>query len=224
MSQATSAPPAAEPVAQTQYHANELINALTHGAGLVLSIVGCIVLVASAIASGEVWRVAGCSIFSAAMISVYAMSTLSHSAFKPELVRLFERLDQGSIYLLIVGTYTPFSLVYLRTDGFWLLFGVMWTLALSGCVCKVFFPDRLNGTAVWTYVCLGWLPALAAQSLLERVPAGALWGVLIGGLCYTLGTVFLVLDNQRFRFHAIWHIFVIAGSTCHFLTVLFFAA
>lgn len=224
MSEAHTTTPPAESNPRASYHFDELINAVTHGIGLVLSIIGGIVLVASALSSGDVWRVTGCSVFSITLIAVYAFSTLSHSAFKPELIRLFERFDQGSIYLLIVGTYTPFSLVYLRTGGFWVLFGLMWALALGGCVCKVFFPDRLNGVAVWTYVCLGWMPAMAAKPLLDLVPGGALLGVLIGGICYTLGTVFLVWDNQRFRFHAIWHIFVIAGSTCHFLAVLFFAA
>lgn len=224
MSQAPIAPPVADPLPPTHYHVDELINAVTHGAGLVLSVVGGIVLVTFALASGDIWRVTGCCVFSTTLIAVYAFSTLSHSAFKPELIRLFERLDQGSIYLLIVGTYTPFSLVYLRTGGFWALFGVMWTLALGFCICKVFFPQRLNGVAIWTYIGLGWMPAMAAVPLLELAPAAALWWVLIGGVCYTLGTVFLMWDNQRFRFHAIWHMFVIAGSTCHFLAVLFFAA
>jgi len=149
---------------------------------------------------------------------------LSHSPFRPGLIRLFERLDQGFIYLLIVGTYTPFALVYLRTGGWWLLFVLMWTLALSGCCCKIFFPHRINGVAVWTYVFLGWMPIMAAKPVLELIPGGALWGLLIGGLCYTFGTLFLVCNIKRFHFHAIWHMFVIAGSTAHFLTILFYVA
>jgi hemolysin III len=218
----TTAP--TEPVPQSNYHLDELINAVTHGAGLLFSIVGGIVLVSYALSSGDAWRVAGCSVFSMTLIAVYAFSTLSHSSFKPGLIRLFERLDQGSIYLLIVGTYTPFALVYLRTGAGWLLFVTMWTLALSGCFCKIFFPHRLNGVAVWTYVLLGWMPIIAAKPLLELVPANALWGVLFGGLCYTFGTAFLVCDNKRFRFHAIWHMLVIAGSTFHFFTIFFFVA
>jgi hemolysin III len=224
MSKAPSTTAPAEPVPQTHYHGDELINAVTHGAGLALCIVGGISLVVCALSSGDTWRVAGCSVFAMTLIAVYAFSTLSHSSFKPELIRLFQRLDQGSIYLLIVGTYTPFALVYLRTGGWWLLFGMMWALALSGCFCKIFFPHRINGVAVWTYVFLGWMPIIAAKPLFELVPAAALWWVLIGGLCYTFGTAFLVCDNRRFRFHAIWHMFVIAGSTCHFFTILFFVA
>lgn len=218
----TTAP--AEPVPQANYHVDELINAVTHGAGLAFTIAGGIVLVVCALSSGDAWRVAGCGVFSTTLIAVYAFSTLSHCSFKPGLIRLFERLDQGFIYLLIVGTYTPFALVYLRTGGGWLLFVMMWTLALSGCFCKIFFPHRINGVAVWTYVLLGWMPIIAAKQLLEIVPAGALWGILIGGLCYTFGTAFLVCDNKRFRFHAIWHMFVIAGSASHFFTILFFVA
>ena len=201
---------------------DELIHAVTHGAGLALSVVGGITLLFFALASGDAWRVAGCSIFSMTLVAVYAFSTLSHSSFKPDLIHLFRRLDQGSIYLLIVGTFTPFALVYLRTGGWWWVLAVMWALALSGCFCKIFFPHRINGVAVWTYLLLGWMPIITAKPLLECLPAAALWWVLIGGLCYTFGTVFLVCNNKRFRFHAIWHMFVIAGSTCHFFTILFF--
>jgi hemolysin III len=219
----TTAP--AEPVPRTHYDGDELINAVTHGVGLACCIVGGISLIVCALFSGDAWRVAGCSVFTMTLIAVYTFSTLSHSPFKPDLIRLFERLDQGSIYLLIVGTYTPFALVYLRTGGWWLLLLVMmWALALSGCFCKIFYPHRINGVAVWTYLFLGWMPVIAAKPSIEFVPAAALWWVLIGGLCYTFGTAFLVCDNKRFRFHAIWHMFVIAGSTCHFFTILAFVA
>ena len=224
MSKVPTTTASAVSVSQAHYHVDELSHAVTHGVGLALSIVGGIALVVCAISSGDPWRVAGCGVFSMTLIAVYAFSTLSHSALKPELVRLFQRLDQGFIYLLIVGTYTPFALVYLRTGGWWLLFGMMWTLALCGFFCKIFFPHRLNGVAVWTYVFLGWMPIIAAKPLIEMIPAAASWGILIGGLCYTFGTAFLVCDNKRFRFHAIWHMFVIAGSACHFFTILFFVA
>ena len=224
MSKAALVAASAEPAPEPDYHGDELIHAITHGAGLALSIVGGIVLVVCALFSGDAWRVAGCSIFAMTLIAVYAFSTLSHSSLKPELIRLFQRLDQGFIYLLIVGTYTPFALVYLRTGGWWPLFGMMWVLALGGCFGKIFFPHRINGVAVWTYVLLGWMPIIAAKPLLESVPAAALWWVLIGGLCYTFGTAFLIIDNKRFSYHAIWHMFVIAGSACHFFTALFIVA
>jgi hemolysin III len=206
------------------YSADEFLNALTHGAGLVLSIVGGVALVVCAYFNGGLWQVIGCSIYAMTLIGVYAASTLSHSSFRPERVRFFERLDQGFIYLLIVGTSTPFSLAYLRTPGWWLLFGAMWTFALCGFVAKMFFAHRIKSVAVWSYVLLGWMPILATGSLIGQIPSTALWWMLIGGLCYTLGTVFLVGDLKRFRFHAIWHLFVIAGSACHYFTILFFVA
>jgi len=208
---------------EPRFHAAELVNAITHGVGLMLSIVGGIALFVCALYGGDAWRVAGCSVFATTLIAVYAASTLSHSALRPELRRLFERLDQGFIYLLIAGTFTPFALAYLRT-GWWWLFGMMWTCALCGCFFKILFSHRIKGVAVWTYVLLGWMPMIAASSLIKLVPAVALWWILIGGLCYTVGTAFLIYDNKRFHFHAIWHILVIAGSTCHFFPILFFVA
>lgn len=206
--------------------AEELVNALTHGLGLVLSSVGGLALVVCAIAQGDAWRIAGCSVFATTLIAVYAASTLSHSSFKPEMINMFRRLDQGFIYLLIAGTYTPFSLAYLRTGWWWVLLGLMWSFALGGCIAKILFSHRIKTVAVWTYVLLGWIPVFSATYLIERIPAAALWWMLIGGLCYTLGTVFLVFDYQykRFHFHAIWHMFVIAGSTCTFIAILFFVA
>ncbi len=116
----------------------------------------------------------------------------------------------------------PLALVYLRT-GWWLLFfGVMWTVALCGFVSKILFSHRLYGVAVWLYVLLGWTPIVTAPSLIEVVPAAVLWWMLVGGLCYTCGTLFLVYDNRHPLFHGVWHMFVIAGSTCHFVTILFF--
>lgn len=209
---------------EPHFQAGELVNALTHGIGLVLSIAGGIALFACALSHGDAWRVAGCSIFATTLIAVYAASTLSHCSLRPELRRWFQMLDQGFIYLLIAGTYTPFALAYLRSGWWWLLFGTMWAYALGGCLFKVLFSHRVRAVAVWTYVLLGWMPLIAASSFIEVIPAVALWWMLIGGLSYTLGTAFLVYDNKRFHCHAIWHLFVIAGSACHFFTILFFVA
>jgi hemolysin III len=202
----------------------ELAHAITHGIGLLLSIAGGTVLIVRVLADGNLWRIAGCSIFAAALIAVYAASTLSHSATKPRYRRLFRILDQGFIYLLIVGTFTPLALEYLRGSWWWLLLAGMWTVALVGCVSKVLFSHRIDAVTVWSYILLGWLPILPGRAYLELVPAAALWWVLAGGLCYTLGTVFLVLDVRRLHFHAIWHLSVLAGSICHYAAVFFFVA
>jgi hemolysin III len=180
------------PVLQT----NELVNAVTHGIGLVLSIAGAIVLIARSYSLGDAYLVAGCMVFSMALIAVYAASTLSHVPLGPRLRHLFRRLDQGSIYLLIAGSCMPFALVYLRTGWWFLFFGVMWTVALCGFVSKTMFSHRLEGVALWIYVLLGWMPIVTAPSLIHVLPAVALWGMLVGGLCYTCGTLFLVFSTE----------------------------
>ena len=131
---------------------------------------------------------------------------------------------KACIYLLIVGTYTPFALEYLRFGWWWLFLLLMWTAALVGFLSKLLFLHRIDAVTIWSYVSLGWLPIIPAWIYLDLVPWGALAWILIGGLCYTAGTVFLVLDHRRFHFHAIWHLFVIAGSVCHFYAVFLFVA
>ena len=116
----------------------------------------------------------------------------------------------------------PFAVVYLRTGGWFLFFGVMWTVALCGFVSKILFSHRVDGVAIWIYVLLGWMPLPTIPSLMEAIPAAALWWMLVGGLFYTCGTLFLVYDDRHPLFHGVWHMFVIAGSTCHFLTIFFF--
>ena len=204
--------------------AGELVNAVTHGIGLVLVTSGAIVLIARAHSHGDAYRVVGCTIFAMALIVVYATSTLSHLPLSPRLRHLFRRMDQGSIYLLIVGTGMPFALAYLRTGWWFVFFGLMWAVALCGFVSKILFSHRVDAVAIWSYVLLGWMPIVTVPSLLQVVPAAALWWMLIGGLCYTCGTLFLVLDTRHPLFHGVWHVFVIVGSTCHFMTILFFIA
>jgi len=204
--------------------AEELLNAVTHGIGLVLSIAGAVVLVACARSQGDAWRVAGCSVYATTLVAVYASSTLSHIALKPKLKRLFRTLDQGFIYLLIAGSFTPFALAYLRTGWWWLLFGLIWAVALFGFFGKILFAHRVEAVSVASYVLLGWMPIIAVMALIELVPAVALWWMLIGGVCYTAGTAFLIHDTKVLHFHAIWHMFVVAGSACHFFSILFFVA
>ncbi len=133
-------------------------------------------------------------------------------------------LDQGFIYLLIAATYTPFSLVFLRTGPWWLFLAVMWTIAMFGFLSKILLAHRVDSVTIWIYVVLGWLPGIAAPTLVGPVPEAGLWWMLIGGLCYTVGTVLLILDNHVRHFHALWHLFVIAGSACHFFVILLFVA
>lgn len=200
--------------------ADELLNTITHAVGLLLSILGSAVMIRYVLSQGDVWRCAGCGIYVAALMGVYASSTLSHSASHPNLKRRFRMLDQAFIYLLIVGTYTPFALAYLRS-GWWLLFlALLWAIALFGFLSKILIAHRVEAVAVWIYLALGWLPIIAAVPLLGLVPVIPLWWMLFGGLCYSVGTIFLLNDHRIPQFHAVWHVFVIAGSMFHFFAIL----
>jgi len=202
----------------------EFVNSVTHGIGLILSLAGSSILLSRVLAHPDPWRLVGCGIFATALVSVYTASTLSHAVPRLAWRRAFRILDQGCIYLLIVGTYTPFALEYLRFGWWWLFLSLMWTAALVGLLSKLLFLHRIDAVTIWSYVSLGWLPIIPARVYLDLVPRGALTWILVGGLCYTAGTVFLVLDHRRFHFHAIWHLFVIAGSACHFYAVFLFVA
>jgi hemolysin III len=202
--------------------ADELVNAVTHGVGLMLSIAGAILLIAGAYVRGDAYRVAGCAIYATTLIAVYAASTLSHSPANPRLRQWLRSLDQATIYLLIVGTCMPFALTYLRSGWWFLFFALMWTVALCGFASKMLFSHRVDSVAVWIYVLLGWMPILTVPALVNAIPATPLWWMLIGGLFYTCGTLFLVRDDRHRYFHAVWHVFVMAGSTCHFLAILIF--
>ncbi len=204
--------------------AEELANVLTHGLGFLLSIVGAIAMMFWVLREGDTWRVVACMIYALSLVGVYAMSTMSHFCSDPFQKIWYRRLDQGFIYLLIVATYTPFSLAFLRTTPWWLFLAAMWSVAIFGFISKVFLAHRVNAVSIWIYVVLGWMPIVAGPALIGLVDNAALWGMLIGGLCYTIGTVFLLLDNRVRHFHAAWHLFVMAGSACHFFVILIFVA
>lgn len=201
--------------------AEEIANTITHGFGFVLSLLGAAVLITSVLPHSDGWRIGACLVYSASLVAVYGMSTLSHSCRTAKWRQFFRSLDQGCIYLLIVGTYTPFSLTYLRSQGWWFLLGAMWFIAIAGFCSKVLFSHRVNAVSIWLYLLLGWMPLVAGFWIVPLVPAAVLWWVFVGGICYTLGTVFLIFDAHVFHFHAIWHLFVIAGSVCHYCGVLF---
>jgi hemolysin III len=181
--------------------------------------VGAIVFTWSWLDSRDLPSILSCSIYLASLITVYAMSTLSHSARSPKWKLLFRRLDQGTIFILIAATYTPFSVAYLPGGPWWLLLSVVWLLAIAGFVSKVCFAHGVEFVSVAPYVLLGWLPALAAPAIAQVMPPAIFWWMLIGGMCYTVGTLFLIYDGRVRHFHAIWHLCVIAGSACHFCGV-----
>ncbi|MCY2992029.1 MAG: hemolysin III family protein [Planctomycetota bacterium] len=202
----------------------EFVGALSHGIGLVLSIAAGVTLVTTAMAGGDLTCTVGCCFYATTLVALYAASTLSHLYLPDSLNRLFRSLDQGCIYLLIVGSFTPFALTFLRTP-FWLSFyALVLAVAVGGFLSKTAFAHRLDGSSIWLYVALSWGEGLAIQPLLSAIPSAGLFWIVAGGLCYMLGTIFLILDLRRYYFHAIWHLLVMAGSACHYVAILRFVA
>jgi hemolysin III len=199
----------------------ELVNSITHGIGLILCVIGAVVMVGD-LERGDVWRAAGCGVYLTSLITVYAMSTLLHSCQTPRWKSFFRALDQGSIYLLVAATFTPFSLAYLRTGVWWVLLGMIWGIALHGFLAKVLFAYRVDAPSIWPCVLMAGIPFISIPTLLNVISIAALWWMLIGVVCYAVGLVFWIHDERVRHFHAVWHVFVIAGSTCHFVGIYMF--
>jgi hemolysin III len=200
----------------------EWANTLTHAAALVLAVPALTALLASAAQRGSPRLLAGCSIYAATMIALYAASALSHFVEDARRRRFFRSLDQALIYTFIVGTYTPIMLGWLDSERWWALLGLMWAVAGVGFLAKLFWNHRVDGPATWGYLLLGWLPAVAVRPLLGVVPVAGLWCVVIGGLCYTLGVVVLKLDDKAPYLHALWHLAVMAGTAWHYFAILLY--
>jgi hemolysin III len=199
-------------------HREEIANALTHGLGVVLSIGGGAVLITQSALHAGVRETAAVSIFVAALILLYTASTLYHLARRPALKSRLKILDHCAIFLLIAGTYTPFTIAAMRGGWGWSLFGVIWGMALVGIVLKLFFTGRFTYLSTATYIGMGWLVVVAFVPLTQAVTPAALGWLIAGGVSYTAGTLFY--HNHRLRYsHAIWHLFVLGGSICHFAAV-----
>jgi hemolysin III len=199
----------------------ELANRLTHSAAAVLSLVGLVILVTAASRTGDPYRIVSSAIFCGSLSLFYIVSTIYHTIRSPKARYIFRVLDHVGIYLVIAASYTPFTLVSLRENSGWILFGVVWGLATAGAIFKVFMTHRLAFLAPVLYIALGWLIVVDLEGLLTMVPTkGVLW-LLAGGLCYTGGILFYAIDRIPYN-HAIWHVFVIAGSFCHYLAVLWY--
>lgn len=201
----------------------EIASSITHGLGLAGSLVMFPFLVIAASRDGDSWRVMSAIVFGLSLILLYAASTLYHALPGPRVKHVFRIIDHSAIYVLIAGTYTPFLLGPLRGPWGWSLFIVIWVLAIIGIVMKATLGIRWERLSTIVYLVMGWIGAIAIKPLLERVsPTGLLW-LLAGGLAYTAGVVFFVVD-QRVRYaHSIWHLFVATGSVCHVVAVLRYA-
>ena len=200
----------------------ELVNAVTHGLGLLLAVGGALVMIAGIWVRGETWLAASCGSYLVSLVGVYAMSTLSHSVTTSRWRTLFRQLDQAFIYLLIVATYTPFSAAYLRGGAWWVLLVLMWAVALIGFAAKLVYAHRVEAVSVSSYVLLAWMPIVAVPEMWRAAPPGAFEAIIAGAVCYMVGTLFLVNDERVRHFHAAWHLLVIAGSACHYLGILLF--
>ncbi|MCB9008142.1 MAG: hemolysin III family protein [Ardenticatenaceae bacterium] len=198
----------------------EIANSVTHGIGAGLSVAGLTLLVALAAIYGDVWRVVSFSIYGSSLVLLYLASTLYHSIQHPKVKRILRIFDHSAIYLLIAGTYTPFTLVSMRGPWGWTLFGVVWGLALLGIAFKTVFIGRYEKWATAAYVLMGWLVVIAFKEMLVTVPPGGIVWLVIGGVVYTLGVLFYAWEKLPYN-HAIWHLFVLGGSICHFFAILF---
>lgn len=199
----------------------EIANSITHGIGTGLSVAGAAVLVVLATLYGDVWRIVSFSIYGTALIILYLASTLYHSFRNPRVKRVFKIIDHSSIYLLIAGTYTPFMLVSLRGAWGWILFGVIWGLAFLGILFKAFFINRFKKLSVLVYILMGWLCVIAFKPMLVSIPFGGLIWLAVGGILYTTGVIFYAWRKLKYS-HAIWHLFVMGGSICHYFSIFFY--
>lgn len=196
----------------------EIANAVTHGLGIVLSLVGGGILVALAVTRGTAWELAGVAVFVATLLLLYAASTLYHGVRAAHLKRRFQVLDHCAIYLLIAGTFTPFALGPLRSTGGWILFGAMWTLAAAGVVFKLFCTGRFPRLSTAIYIAMGWIGGLAALPLAQELKGATVAWLVAGGVVYTAGTAFYHARRLPYA-HCVWHLFVLAGSACHITAV-----
>lgn len=197
----------------------EVANAVTHGIGAVLSAAALVLLIVFSSMKGTAWHVVSFTIYGITMLMLYTNSTLVHALKEGKAKDLFEFFDHSSIYLFIAGTYTPFLFVAVRGTLGWTLFGIIWGIALAGVIFKAFFTKKFLFMSTIFYIAMGWLIVTAWQPLVAAIPTGGIVLLVAGGLMYTLGTLFYVWRGFPFH-HAIWHLFVLAGSILHFFAVI----
>jgi hemolysin III len=196
----------------------ELANAITHGLGALLAIAALVLLVIVAVFNGNAWHVVSFSVFGGTLVMLYLASTLYHSISNERAKLFFRKVDHMSIFLLIAGTYTPFCL-YLQSWVGWTMFGLIWACAITGIVLKAFFTGKKELLSTILYVVMGWLGVLIFKPLYVSIPTASFVFLVLGGVFYTAGTFFFIKDKIKY-FHSIWHLFVLAGSTAHFFSVI----
>ena len=199
----------------------EIANSITHGLGVAFSIVALTLLVGAAALYGDSWALAGGVVFGVSLILLYTGSTLYHAIPVPKARHVFKIIDHSAIYVLIAGSYTPFTLVTMRVNGGWWMFAVVWTLAAIGVATEAFWAYRPRCLSAAVYLFMGWLAVFMIGPMRASLAPAGLYLLVAGGLCYTLGTVVYVYKKVPY-FHMVWHLWVLAGSVCHFLAVLLY--
>jgi hemolysin III len=199
----------------------ELANGLTHALGLLLSVAGMFMLLHAPALAGSVRDVCACAVYAATLILLYTTSTLYHCATRAETKRVLRTLDHVAIFLLIAGTYTPFVLIALQGTWGWTLFGIIWTLAAVGVAVELSALRRFRSLMVVLYIAMGWIGLIAIKPLLAALPAAALWLLFLGGASYTFGVLFYRWRALPYH-HAVWHLFVLAGSVLQYFAIFWF--
>lgn len=201
----------------------ERINSITHLLGAILSLVGAVVLIVLAGQQGDPWKIVSFSIYGAALVLLYSCSTLYHS-MRGAAKKVLQKIDHSAIYLLIAGTYTPFTLITLRGPWGWSLFAVVWSLAVIGIVQDLFHTQGRRGASVGIYLVMGWLALVAIRPLMDALPGAGIAWLVAGGVSYTVGVLFFALHEKIPYGHEIFHLFVLVGSACHYAMILFHIA
>ncbi|PLW98264.1 MAG: hemolysin D [Marinilabiliales bacterium] len=207
--------------ARTYPYWEEFVNVISHAIGFLLSVAALSLMVIFASLDGNVWHIVGVSIFGASLVVLYLASTLFHWSVRPAVRKYLNVFDHSAIYVLIAGTYTPFLLVTLNGPWGWSLFGVIWGLAVAGVVFKMFFTGKYDKLSLIIYVLMGWLILIAIVPLIQNLSMMGLLWLLIGGISYSIGAVFYLLNKLPFN-HAIFHFWVLGGSICHFFAVFWY--
>lgn len=199
----------------------EIANAITHGIGALLSIAGLVILIVYSSLHGTAWHVVSFTIFGVSMLLLYFSSTMVHALRPGKAKNLFEIFDHSSIYFFIAGTYTPLTFIVIGGKLGWTMFGIIWGLAISGTIFKVFFVKKFLFTSTILYVVMGWFIVLGWKQIVDTMSTAGIFWLVLGGLFYTLGAVFYVWRGFKFH-HMVWHLFVLAGSISHFFCVLLY--
>jgi len=199
----------------------EIVNSTSHGVGLLIAFACTALLIVRAAYYGTVWHIVTFSIFGAGLINLYTASTLFHSAVNPRLKSNLNRFDHSSIYILIAATYTPFALVGIKGTFGWVIFGLVWAMAIAGVVFKIwFYSPKFRRLSTWLYVAMGWIGLIAIVPIVRNVPNTALWFLMSGCLAYSASVIFYLGDKIPYG-HGVFHLIIIGGSICHFFALVF---